>query len=699
MYTVLILSRNAMDSYHDFDPITSINEKSDAVGVCTWYENANTIDTAVPELDGLIRRHQKWRAVVVRTELPVNDEHAEYRTDDINPYEYIDLSGKPADPDYPFLKKDPANKKDAGHIEPSRYPMVLISQLLGGIPTYSLDFLSRIVAETEPGKADVPEDEAMGEWQEAIENEEQDAESKYVTERVVTEQKQKEDDLRRYREMCEEWNDLFSISSPPSEIVLISRRRISYIGTRNDVETSWQGFVETQSSMFWKKMGYSNICRFLTFDVDTRGRLTEQADMFRFWNAVLLVAGNKINSDILKPYRLYRLDVRLNYEKLRHSVQIAINRLNYAQYRVDKISAQQQPEEKPNEVIEEKEPLTLDVPVELDLDPAIDRTRIPYPVWYDAVTESKVMDLEKWKDYTTKAARAWNDGQTAVRRLIGKTAERARGLSVIDPADVEPMTEFDKEDLIDQLDGNYTTILEEQESLPFLRNRQIEESLKAADGEVRKHLDRRIGSKKMMVLTAAALLCVGAAMGCAYYSLKTEWYIPAAYIGGTLLIGMLGAAIALYAKNRKLRKKEMSYYAVYQSAQEELKAGGRRLAEFFSHVCASMRGKSILFVLSILDKKLQRAIDETNRRTKMLSRFQDILLGWCDALQLNVDLEDSKAMEEMIDHRYAVDFDMLTTLEVTKNCTVKINKTGVEARGVYDFVECLLIEREEVYDE
>ena len=61
--------------------------------------------------------------------------------------------------------------------------------------------------------------------------------------------------------------------------------------------------------------------------------------------------------------------------------------------------------------------------------------------------------------------------------------------------------------------------------------------------------------------------------------------------------------------------------------------------------------------------------------------------------------DDHNAMEEMIDNRYTIDFDLLSTLDLSRDHRVKINKTGTTVRGVYDVVESLLIEREGIYDE
>ena len=725
MYTVLILSRNAMDSYHEYEPIMSIYDKSDAIGVCTWYESANTIDTAVPELSSLIHRHKQWRAIVIQTELAEREDR--YAIRDNNPFDYMD--GENADGEnkakpYPFLDTEFVDGKSVEVIRPSKFPMVLISQLLGGIPASSPEFEKKLmqvtvdehgkeayteVIERDADEEETDEEEAAGEepaddeYEEETDDPEKEAknpERRQITERLFITQKQNNDELREYKRLCDAWSQQYACAgSPPSEIILIRRRKISYIGVENRVQTDWGGFMEIQSSQFWHRMGYPNLCRFLTFDVDIRGQLTEQGDMFRFWNAVLLLSGNQINADILQPYRLYRVDVKMNQEKLQQSIQTAVNRLNYAQYRVDQVSAaQQQTDEEPSPG-KDQEALTIDVPVELNLTDAISRGYIPAPRRFAPLPKSKAVDQADWEAYTAEAAKAWNDEQIAVKRVIGKTAKGMRKATDIDESDVRPLTEYEKEDLIDYLDEYYFTILKEQETLPVLRKKYISDVLGPADREVRQHIDRRFGAKRLILLFTVFLLSIGAAMGCAFYQLSSPWYIPLAYIFGTVLICLGSMRVCIRLKRRKLQKKAKAYYALYMQVQDELKASGENLASFLGHVGTSMRGKSYLFALDSLEKKQQEVIDATNRRTKTLSRFQDVLVKWCDALHLSVDFDDRNAMEEMIDSRYSIDFDLLSTLDVSRDHKVKINKTGTTVKGIYDFVEYLLIEREGIYDE
>lgn len=682
MYTVLILSRKAIDSYHEYEPIMAINEKSDGIGVCTWYESANTIDTAVPELSGLIRRRKQWRAIVVQTELPEKED--KYSVLNNNPFDYsVDET---PNSEYPFLAKELVDGKEIEKIVPSKYPMVLISQLLGGIPVRSPDFILQTALDHHT-KLGVENDE----------DETKDPVHERITERKIITQKQRNEDLRHYKKLCEEWGQQFAtVGSVPAEILLIRLRKVSFLGIENQVQGDWKGSVEAQSSMFWNRMGYPNLCRFLTFDVDMRGQITEQGDMFRFWNAVLLLAGNRINSDTLQPYRLYRLDVRLNQEKLQENVQEAVNRLNYAQYRVEQVSGQQQ-RKKANE--EEQEPPNIDVPIKLDLISAINKGNIPLPQPFGALTKGKEIDFAAWGRYTSEAAKTWNEQQTAIRRLLGKTAEKTRKACIVDETQVKPLSEYQKEDLIDQLDQNYVTILEEQETLPVLRKKYMTDNLRIADEEVRKHIDRQLSISRMAILITIFLLSVTIAMGCAFYHLQSPWYIPACYILGTIIVFLCGITVSLTHNNHKLNKRTKTYYAEYAQAQTKLLESGSHLAAFFGHVGTSMRGKSFLFALDSLEKKQQEAIDATNRKTKALFRFQEMLSKWCDALQLNINFDDHNAMEEMIDNRRSIDFELLSTLTVSRDCRVEINKTGVTIKGVYDFVDNLMIEREEIYDE
>ena len=686
MYTVLIQSRKAMDSYQQFEPILSVNKNSDAIDVCAWNAGANTIDTAVPELMGKVQRIRQWRAIVIQTELPGSAED-KYRIRDNNPFDYEPIAeeNKKNDEDFPFLVHKDGGKEE---ICPSVYPMVLISQLLGGIPAKSPDYDAEFKLKTEPTPEPDEDDE---------ENTEQ--EKPEETEELIVIQQQRSEALHHYKELCDEWTRKYAFAgSPPTEIILIRLRRVSFVGVENSVSTGWLRVNESKSSRFWERMGYPYVCRYLTFDVDTRGSLQEEGDMFRFWNAVLLLAGARIDSNTLQPYRLYRLDVQLDPEKLRRNFQATANRLNYARYRMDRANERQAKEEK--EAERQAELPSIEVKTELDLERALAGIKVPMPVEPEFLCESKEEATREWEQFTQTASENWARQQVIAKRKIGAAAEKTRRTGFFPEEEIVSLSQDEKEDLEEQLADYYQTIVTEQGTLPVFDYKYLSRQFAPMDREVHTLLERKITrrSARRILAGLAAAAAIGA--GCGFWGIPfSEMYYPAAVMGGTFLLSAAGVGIGLSVQRRQLLSRMMAYYREYQRVQDEQKNGGRLLAAFFGHVGSSMRGNSYLHNLEKHIKGQDEAEETAARRGMAISVFQDTLSKWSDALNLGIDFDDRNAMEEMIEQHFAVDFELLFSLEASRNHRTQINKGGKTIASPYDYIVALLIEREEVYDE
>jgi len=731
LYTVLILSRQAMDSYHEYEPIMSINNYSDSIGVCAWVEGANTIDTAVQELTGKVLRHKEWRAVVVQTELPGSEDSYAVRGNNPFDYEKIDqekprmeqlesenskvafdsdsMDNKKNKPqsrweDFPFVIEENTGSGQVLRVKPSDYPMVLISQLLGGIPAKSPDFLTEKLPlkDTEEDKTDFGEKQSTEAAEETVEETTEQKQKRIEftsAPQQWTVQKQEDEDLRHYKELIEAWNheNCASITSP-TEIVLIRRRKVSFVGIENEISTKWHNFAESESSRFWERMGYPNICRFLTFDVDVRGTLRETADMFRFWSGILLLCGNRLNSNILQPYRLYRFDVNLDEERLQSSLQSSVNKLNYAQYCIEQLSANS--EQKKNEPEKRKEQPEIAMKVQVNLDTAIGKKgSFSAPDNPPCFSKNKSMDLSEWIGYTERTAESWEDTQTIVRRTVGKAAEGISSNRRIYADQVSPMTEFEKEDLIDELDGYYDAILTEQQDLPALSKVPLLEELQKADKVVQKMIDRRISVRRFALLLTALLAGFSVSIGCAYFETTVLWYVPAAIIIAALLICLFSARLNVCSKKRRLYRGMLDYYGIYRAALNKLMSSGKMLGEFFGHVGSSMRGKSMLFAVESKEKQLRAVVESTNRQLKRFAKAQEVFTLWCAALQIKVDFDDSNAVEEMADNRLSVEMESLVSVDAARDFKIDVNQGSAKVISPYSFISRLIVEREEIYDE
>ena len=81
---------------------------------------------------------------------------------------------------------------------------------------------------------------------------------------------------------------------------------------------------------------YPHNCRFLVFDMDQRGVMKQQSDLFKLWIGILLISKNDIDPNVLQAHRLYSLNVLLNETALAESFQQTINKLNMAKYQLEK---------------------------------------------------------------------------------------------------------------------------------------------------------------------------------------------------------------------------------------------------------------------------------------------------------------------------------------------------------------------------
>ncbi len=736
MYTVLIQSRKALDSYRQFEPIMSVSGGSDALDVCAWSMDADTMDTAVPELMGKVRRIKKWRAVVIQAELPGDGDRFRIRNN--NPFDYEEEdpeekpeeTGKPAAErkgDFPFLFQRRENGSVTEEIRPSSFPMVKIAQLLGGIPAQSPDFVpayrDKEHAPTDEDESGVPSSPAGS--GDAPGGEEGPADRKTgpspsVHSELVFIQRQKDEELRRYKQMCDEWNRKNAFTgNPPSEIILIRLRRVSFLGLENELGGSWHGLEDgvPGEPMFWERMGYPTCCRFLTFDVDTRGILQEEGDMFRFWNAVLLLSGNRIDPNVLRPYRLHRLDVRLNTEKLHDRIQTAANCLSYAQYKSEQARLQALPSEQPAEGAAAMP--DIEVSVELDLQAAMARDSIASAGEDDVPADGKAPDrysirapekpgllcadraaaLLEWENYTQNISEGWIRQQIVIRRMIGAAAEKARSAGTVAEEDTRELTSEQQEDLRDRLEICYSQIVSSQKQLPFFGKKYLFSQLEPLNRQIRTLIGRRITHSSAAGVLALLLGACAIGLGAAFYRSASPWYYPAIIAAAVLILALTCFGVGLALQRSALYSLMREYFNEYLKKLEEQKKGIALLEKFISLVGTSMRGNSLLYNLEKLTKRHIEAIENTDRRSKAMARFQETLSKWSDALQLGVDFDDRKAIEEMIEHRFAVDFDRLFTLETVRNHRVPVNGSSPSVLSPYDYVESLLIEHEEVYNE
>ena len=653
MYTVIIQSRSAKESYDEFYPLlaNTVYEKSD-VRVCDWIEEGKTLETAVPELLSVVERKKQWRAIVVQLDL--GDDKPEYQTTEGNPYDFLQ-----------YHEQSFQDRICQGDIAWSNIPLVRITQMLKGIPEPVLMF---------------SDDGDSGETGEGEASQEINFDRPELTERKKSE--------------VIKWNETFvSHFSPPAEILLVRTRRL-ITGVRGyEMESKWEAFRDIiDSSLFRQNNGYAEDCRFLVFDVDVRGELRRRSDMFRLWLCIQLLSENRINSNLLQADRLYRMDVELEEKKLSANLQKTADQLNYAQFGIANL-----PKDAPSPE-DAEQPAEIDVEKSVDVDLGrIDSSAFQIDEETFRLTpENRAEDKLIWKNYTENARQRWLVLLRSVSRKLAKAANTLRTISKPDPRAVSPLSEYQVEDLRDLLDEHYTMILQEQENLPA-NEFDLKDALEKQDREVQKAIRTRLRKKSALRVRVWPSVLVAASLCYGFFAGGSPVWLGAAAAVSVLLI-LLYAYIVLKVRFRSFVSTVKGYEAIYNKALDVLNMGDLVFSSFFSRIASRIYGENYL---SVLDQKRARLLEQKEnieRKIRRVEWFQATLERWCEALQLDVDMNNQEAVRTMAENKHRLREEALYQLDTCRPRSVEIGQSGSYIRTSYDFIGRMLIEREEVFD-
>lgn len=86
---------------------------------------------------------------------------------------------------------------------------------------------------------------------------------------------------------------------------------------------------------FVLRNGYPSLCRFAVCDRYEQGPIRKRKDDFIFWNAVLMLAMNRVDSAFMQAYKLYSLSLDFNTEDMNEVWSSKIEDIQNARYRID----------------------------------------------------------------------------------------------------------------------------------------------------------------------------------------------------------------------------------------------------------------------------------------------------------------------------------------------------------------------------
>lgn len=270
-------------------------EQTGTLSFCHWNTAGKTSDEAVPDLAGCLAGKQEYRAVILNTDALGDDEHCP-RPDAKNPFDYtrVDAQTSPHESPVPLIR---LTHILAGY---ERLPKRVFEP---GVEFFDADANQTVrmtVNDFETFCRNSPS------AQERFQNEKPDP--------VCIEIEQNPDDIRMHETLSARYAP---VGPRPQEILLISLRKVRAQDEKERAVKAWRVPFETQSSAFWEKNKYPACCRFLYADIDDNDALKAERDLTAFWFSVITLAANTVPNAFLQAYRLYRVSVGVDADKLK----------------------------------------------------------------------------------------------------------------------------------------------------------------------------------------------------------------------------------------------------------------------------------------------------------------------------------------------------------------------------------------------
>lgn len=643
MFSVLILNKKTTESFNEYYPLFLSSIKSKDVAVCRWHESGSDINAILPDLHELTDDKKVWRAIIVRTE----DDIDTYSFSEENPYDY-------------------KISYQENIIYDDKIPLLRLIHYLGGIQSPKVEFIP--VSVTEKGKAA----------------------------RVVYKTSVDPSEQERYEHLSQ----VYSFDGHrPTEIILLTLRTIKNDDSQMDaLEGTHSIKNELQSSEFWKRNGYSGNCRFVVYDIKNEGKIQRDADLFGFWSIVHLLSINDIDPNYLQAYRLYKAKIDFSISNMKEDIQSTVIQLIGSRNYIEK--AIHTGIEKSLKQKNELPHYSVEIPVVID-SPKFDDVSIKSSKF--ALTPSSIFkDKDNWNSMKEDAFEQLDTCIKNSERAIDESAEKNHSSFEVPDEIITALDKSQKRDIKLELSELYIKIIKMQGSLPK-KSENYREILSEKEQRVFKDFRTRINSSKSTgLITAIAcflLLSLVPAFYC--YTIDSQGDIKAIVIVYAVIILFLGLIqlFNLLSKKFELDNDISEYNKSLNNELHKLIDNAQLFSKFISAVTTLSRGQSFLKKLSKI--KFEQDSDYTMRlnHIKAINEFLTKLQKLSIAYNMDISFEINNDINYEVDYFEKPQLSLIYTFNSGDDKLVAINKSGDYLNSPFDFIDRIILEREELYDE
>ena len=646
MFTVIFVSNQLNGLLGDYRNLFVPFESREQIAFCSWNESAATIETAAPELYSIVQGKIEWRAVVLYLPGPAvsNNGYTNHNPD--NPY------------DFAF------NRNNAEvYFEENAASIVRFSHMLAGFPKLGNYKFSEDV------------DTFDNEYLERINLSKETVELKHKLTSSIY-------DFHEYR---------------PTELILFSIREYVELNVQKKVKSAWNTELESNSSYFWKRNNYPSITRFVVFDMVSTKNSFYTRQLFTLWMTVLTMSLNEIEVNSLQAYRLYRANIEIDKEELGNRVSHHISKMTAAQNNISERLKQQ-----PVTIFESSKDLlpNQEVPVTLD-----DFSSISVKVQSD--------DIGLFKDKPILDTSVWNDQIFGVRRNINSLFRLPIKASEIasERAKYQINDFYEKEYTLDKFQAiELTEKLNEIEAemydnsnIHLFNTQSFNAELSAQERRVLNKMSYRM--RKQTALIGALIAFSIYALGFIPFILNSLRHNIVSFIFsvGIALISVLlisiGGLIVLWKNRRELLHQFYAFNHIVDQLIGNLRVTDGIIENYLSKVTTYMLGQSILQGVRFSKKSFAKVRQKLNLHYHALEAQISIEDRWAKAFDVAIKFQYIPSSMTYFDidlypnenHYYRFD-------EYDDTASIPLNSSGDMIVAPYQFIDCLILERLDLFD-
>ncbi|MDY3281637.1 hypothetical protein [Dysosmobacter sp.] len=380
----------------------------------------------------------------------------------------------------------------------------------------------------------------------------------------------------------------------PAEILCLAKR--THEEEAHAIETAWATYDEYQYRRFYDWNLYFDKMRYAVYDILPRGHKDYLSEYLKFLTVLMLLAGNEMPADSLRPNRVYLLQGESEDDALRRLLRQYDEKLcatdAYLETQVKRVLSKKA---RPLSDAEVEMNFCGNVNVPVTLDPAVDLTGL------FASTDELGLATDMPQEESRVWAREYKNSVKARRRLIKQVPRSLRraGDSLRSVAargnleDVE-LTGFQTEDIEENIHNQEMQMVRLANTNPFRPDecrRELEQAAAAVSGKIETRMTRR-QILFFSILTAVLLMIAFLPFFIGNIRAGGQRQIMTAL---TLLIGtfaVMGAVgfTALVCLRRGLKNTIGDYNEAVNGVESRVYEAMNQYSAYLSHLGGAMRG-------------------------------------------------------------------------------------------------------------